>query len=357
MAIGIGIIGSGNIAQLHAGAFKAAGATLAGFCDSRIERAEGMVKEYGGRAVADVAALLAMDDVTAVIIAVPNHLHGPLARAALEAGKDVLLEKPMALDVAQCDEIIAVAEKSDRILQLGFVCRGAPTAVAAQRFIEAGRLGTIYHARANIFRRRGIPGLGRWFTTRDFSGGGVLIDIGVHVIDLVMYLTGYRQATRVSGHCTSMFGSPIDEYTHTEMWAGPPDPTGRFDVEDAANALIRFEGGFTLDLGVTWACNMPNDVVRDGIVLLGRRGGLFLDVWGNRLSLATEDQGILQDIEAKVGAADPWAEGWRRQAERFLEAIETRSPPHATGIDGRRVQAILDAIYRSSEAGCEVDVL
>ncbi|MHC4910992.1 MAG: Gfo/Idh/MocA family protein [Planctomycetota bacterium] len=347
---------SGSIAQLHAGAFEAAGARLAGFCDPRLDRAEAMVQKHGGTAVADVDALLAMDEVTAVIIAVPNHLHGALARKALEAGKDVLLEKPMALDVAQCDEILAVAEKGDRILQLGFVCRGAPTAVAAQRFIEAGRLGTIYHAKASIFRRRGIPGLGRWFTNRDFSGGGVLIDIGVHLIDLVMYLTGYKQATRVSGHCTSTFGLPIEEYTHTEMWAGPPDPTGRFDVEDAASALIRFEGDFTLDLNVTWACNMPNNVVQDGIVLLGRRGGLFIDVWGNRMSLATEDQGILEDVEANVGADDPWSQGWRRQADRFLEAVESRSPPHATGVDGRRVQAILDAIYRSSEAGCEVEI-
>ena len=101
---------------------------------------------------------------------------------------------------------------------------------------------------------------------------------------------------------------------------------------------------------------MPNDVVKDGVVLLGRRGGLFIDVWGNRLSLATEDQGILEDIEASVGAEDPWAEGWRRQAERFLEAVDKRTTPYATGVDGRRVQAILDAIYRSSEEGREVDV-
>ena len=135
----------------------------------------------------------------------------------------------------ECDEIIEAAEGAGRLLQMGFVCRYAPAARAARTLVAEGKFGSIYHVNAALYRRRGIPGLGRWFTTRARSGGGVLMDLGVHLLDLALFLTGFPQATRASAVRTSLFGSPPRQYHYEEMRSGPPDLEGAFDVEVVAS--------------------------------------------------------------------------------------------------------------------------
>jgi predicted dehydrogenase len=291
------------------------------------------------------------------VVAVPNLRHKPLALAALTAGKDVLLEKPMAMNVAECDQIIAALKAaSRRILQVNFVSRQAPSSVAVRDLIQAGRLGTIYHIKAMMYRRRGIPGLGRWFTTKAESGGGVLIDLGVHLIDLAMYLAGHPRPTRVSASCTGMFGRPIEKYAFTEMWAGPPNKQGVFDVDDAATGLIRFQSNLTLELNTTWAANIPDETLPSGMLILGDKGGVFFDIWGKRVSLATEESGYLVDIKPQMAPGEAWAAGWKRQHELFAQAVRDRTAPVATAEHGRTVQAVIDAMYRSSDLGREVEV-
>jgi predicted dehydrogenase len=357
MSLRLGLIGAGQIARLHAEAAVKAGSTVVAVCDVDGGRASALAADHeGATPTTDRDELLARDDVEAVVVAVPNALHKEMAVRALDAGKDVLLEKPMAMNVAECDEIIAAMERSGRLLQLGFVSRCSPMTRTVAEFIAAGRLGTIYHARAQWYRRRGIPGLGGWFTTKAIAGGGVLIDLGVHVIDLVMHLTGRPSPRRVSGVCTGTFGAPIDGYTFTEMWAGPPRPDGVFDVEDAATGLLRFDGGLTMDLSLTWAANIQEDRLPSGILLLGDRGGCFFEPWGTTLRIATEADGHLVDLEPSLPPGDPWAEAWRREHADFAAAVATRTPPSASAADGRAVQSILDAIYRSSAEGREVEI-
>jgi predicted dehydrogenase len=353
----LGIIGAGGIGTLHAEAASKAGWSIAGFCDIQLERARGLAGRHAGAlATTSVEELLGAPEIGAVVVAVPNHLHRDMAIAAMRAGKDVLLEKPMAMNVGQCDEILEVRRATGRILQMNFVCRRTRMAQAARDFIAAGRLGRIYHAKASMYRRRGIPGLGRWFTTKSQAGGGVLIDLGVHVIDLVRHLTGSPRAVRVCGACTSAFGSPIERYRFVSMWAGPVHPRGVFDVEDGACALIRFEGGLTLEVNVTWAMNLPEGTLRDGVVLLGDRGGCSFDIWKNRFVLSTEEEGQLVDLTPQFPDADPWLGAWITQHEIFRSNVEHRRQPDASGEDGRDVQAILDAIYRSSAEGREVEI-
>lgn len=356
MTYRLGIIGAGAIGSLHADAARRAGVNVAAVCDVALPVAEALASQHdGARAVGSVDELLA-GDIDAAVVAVPNNLHKDTAIKALQAGKDVLLEKPMALDPAECDEILAARDRNGRLLQLGFVCRCAPTTRVAAEFIAAGRLGTIYHAKAILVRRRGIPGLGRWFTTKASSGGGVLIDLGVHVIDLVRNLLGSPTPTRVSAHVASQFGDPIDAYNFTEMWAGPPNPDGVFDVEDHANGLIRFDSGLTLEVTTTWASNIAEGLLPNGIYLFGDKGGCFFDIWTDRIEIATEDSGRIVDLKPHLTPGDHWTEAWRRQHEQFAEAVRTRTPPTASGEDGRFIQAVLDAMYRSSEAGREVEV-
>jgi predicted dehydrogenase len=353
----IGIIGAGGIGRLHGEAAAKAGVTVAAFCDVDAERAAAAAAAHpGATAFTEVGELLAAPDCPAVVVAVPNALHKDIAIQALRAGRDVLLEKPMALNTGECDEIIAAAGETDRLVQLGFVCRCAPSTGVVERFIASGRLGRIYHARATWIRRRGIPGLGRWFTTKSMSGGGVLIDLGVHMIDLAMHLAGRPRPQRVSGVCTSNFGSPIADYAFTEMWSGPPRPDGVFDVEDAATALMRFDAGFTMELTTTWAANVSEKDVPSGLLLLGDTGGCFFDIWGERVLLAAQEGRELVDITPELPPGDRWMQAWTTQHERFAEAVRTRTPPDASLAHGREVQSILDAIYRSSEEGREVEI-
>ena len=357
MTFRMGIIGCGAIGNVHAETARRAGLTVAGNWDLLPDRVSGMASKYEGCVGhASVEDLLA-SDVDAVAVAVSNRCHVECAVAALEAGKHVLLEKPMAMNVAQCDEIIAAAERSGKILQLGFVCRGAPASLAVKDFIDAGRFGEIYHAKCSFYRRRGIPGLGGWFTTKAESGGGPLIDLGVHVLDLVMYLTGSHDPVRASGQVVSKFGSPIKDYVFTDMWSGPPKLDGIFDVEDGVTAFIRFGNGMTLELNATWAANLPEGVHANGVTLLGEKAGCFFEVFGDDVTIATEEEGRIVDLNPHfVGGDNKKDDAWDRQYAQFIDAVENGVTPHADGASGRRVQSIIEAIYESSEAQREVEL-
>jgi predicted dehydrogenase len=270
----------------------------------------------------------------------------------MQAGKDVLLEKPMAVSVAECDEILATCKKTGRILQMGFMNRCAPCTLAAMNFIEAGRLGQVYHAKAAFCRRRGIPGLGGWFTTKAMSGGGPLIDLGVHVIDLAWHLAGRPTPLRANGACYSKFGSPIEQYTYSEMWAGSPRYDGTFDVEDAATGTIRFDTGMTLVVDAVWAANMPDDIVKDGVMLWGDKGGLYMNHMTGELRLVYEDAGHVIQVHPDYPKNNPWV----TQLERFKQAIETREQPDAAADQGRTVQAMIEALYRSAKEEREVEL-
>ena len=353
----IGIIGAGGIAQLHAQTASKVGLEVAAVCDIDVDRAERLAAQYDGAIATDShLALLEMSDVPAVAIATPTSTHKPLAVAALDAGKDVLLEKPMAVNCGECDEIVDAAQRADKLLQMGFVCRGAPASLAAKRFIDDGCLGRIYHAKASLYRRRGIPGLGRWFTTKRESGGGVVMDLGVHLLDLVLHLTGHPKPTRVCASCSSTFGSPIDKYTFDEMWGGPPNPKGVFDVEDAVTALMHFDNGMSLELNTTWAADLPEGIYRDGVLLLGDKGGCFFDLWSNELVLSHEQDGALVDTKPSLPTGDAWSAAWQRQYEVFADNLAYRRTPEASATDGLAVQAVLDALYQSAEAGREVQL-
>lgn len=355
MSYRLGIIGAGGIAAVHAEAASHNGIVIAGFCDVDEGKAGQLAAQYpGALATTSVEELLDDERLDAVVVAAPNYLHKSLALAVLQAGKDLLLEKPMAMNVTECDEILNAAQQSAQIVQINFVTRQSPAARAAFDLIQAGRLGRIYHIKAVNCRRRGIPGLGRWFTTKSQSGGGVLIDLGVHLIDLALHLTGRPRVRSVSGACACHFGHPIGSYLFTEMWAGPPDAKGVCDVEDTATAMIRFEDGMVFELHTAWAANLPEASLPNGVLVLGDKGGCYFDPWGRRVTLATEQDGYLVDVMPQLPPGDAWPMAWRRQHELFAESVLTRTPPVSTAEHGREVQLVLDAVYQSSEEGREI---
>ena len=356
MAFQIGIIGCGAIGTVHAKSAHAAGLEVAGAWDLNPAAAAKLAETYPDCVVHDSLDALLSSEVAAVAVAVPNNAHRDCAVAALDAGKHVLLEKPMALSVAECDDIIAAKERAGagQVLQLGFVCRGLPTASAVKAMVEEGRFGSIYHVKCSMYRHRGIPGLGGWFTTKALSGGGPLIDLGVHVLDLAMYLTGNQSPVRASGQVVSEFGSPIEAYVYEEMWAGPPKLDGVFDVEDGAVAFIRFANGMTLELNVTWAANVADGVLPSGITILGRDAGCFFELFGKEVRVVSQADGKLTDDTPQFPCEDAEEEAWKQQYAQFIAAVEDGQAPHADAAAGRCVQALIEAIYQSSDAGAEV---
>ena len=355
MTLRLGVLGAGGIGSIHADAAYRAGSVVAAVWDPDVERAAALAARCAGAVVPETAeALVARDDLDAVVVAAPNAAHVDLAVLAMRAGRDVLLEKPMALSVQGCREILRVRDQTGRKLQLGFVTRGAPAVAAVRARIDAGEVGRPYHVRAQLLRRRGIPGLGGWFTTKSLAGGGVLVDLGVHLLDLVLDLTGRPQVTRVSGACSRIFGPRMESYVYDEMWAGPPRPGGTFDVEDGAVALLRCGRELTIELSVAWASDLPEGIFPVGVMVLGDRGGCWMEPWGRRAVMAGESEGRLIEEELDIQSIDPWDDAWTQQHRLLAQIVKGGAAPTATGEHGLHVQEILEAIYRSSDAGMEI---
>ncbi len=345
LAMKIGIIGAGAIGQKHAEAAVQAGASVSWVADTNLRRA-GELAEQCAAAPCESWEVVFSDPATdAVIIAVPNRLHKSMAIAAMEAGKDVLLEKPMGLSAAQCSEINSVSMRTGRILQIGFVHRYTAVGRLAKRIADENRLGNIYHSKAQLNLRRGVPGLGRWFTTKSSSGGGALIDVGVHLVDLSLHILGYPTVVDVCGQVYSNFGRRMKNYVFESMWAGPPDWEGVCDVEDSAHAFVRFENGATLELNVAWAGNFPQSSMPQSLMgFFGDAGGMTFELFGDHAQFTSEKEGEVFDERLEAPETSPF----RDQLADFMLSIETRETLGPTGREGEVVQAIVDGIYRSS---------
>jgi len=288
-------------------------------------------------------------DIQGVIIGTPNKFHAEQAIASLNAGKHVFLEKPMSMNLPEADAIVAAAKKSGKTVQIGMVNRFKGAAQSLKKFVDSGKCGNIYAAHTAWYRRRGIPGFGGWFTTKSMSGGGALIDIGVHMLDLTLYLMNFPKPVAVSGMTYNIWKN-VSDYTYTSMW-GAPTPGGKKDVDDYALALVRFDGGQTLQLNVSWALNVgsmnPEQVVR----VIGDKGGVALEGLDNPF-IYTEEAGQIVDIKPMYSNVDPGVE----EIKQFAAVIKGEAKPTATVEQGRTVQSILDAIYRSGEERKEVAV-
>lgn len=353
----IGIIGTGSIGRVHARHATRVGLPVVAAWDPSPEAVEAFRGEQPTAAhERNLEALLARQDVDGVVIAAPNDLHEALAVRALQAGKHVLLEKPMATTAQGCDRIAEAAATAGRQVQVGFVCRRLPAVEMAAHLRSAGRFGRIYHAKASMYRRRGVPGLGGWFTTRARSGGGPLIDLGVHLIDAVLEVMGRPRVLQASGATYANFGRRMKGYAHTHMWAGPPRLDGVCDVEDHATALLRCEGGATIEVNATWAMNLPDGALPDGLSILGDAGGCRFGMQDRTITVATEAEGRPADLSPHFLADDPMQQAWDAQALAFRRLLVEGGPAVATAAQGREVQAVIDAIYRSAAEGREVAV-
>jgi predicted dehydrogenase len=345
----LGIIGINSIGAVHADACVKTGAMeVAAISDVAAGPLEEAAKKYNvSDCFEDYRKMLAEADVDAVAVCTPNVCHKEMAIAALEAGKHVFLEKPMAMSSAEGAEILSAAKKAKGILQMGMVQRQKAQSAELRKLVAEGKLGKIYHMHTVLTRRRGIPGLGGWFTTKTMSNGGPLIDLGVHWFDLAMYISGHWNPTAVSAMTYAKFGSPIKDYTYVNMWAGPPKLDGVCDVEDYAAGFVRFGDKATLSFEIAWAANTEDKMF---VEILGDKGGARI-MDSDDLVVLGEEDGRLTDV--KYGFHTK-ATGYDQQMLKFAAACRGEIPPPATAEQGLTIMKLIDAIYASSKTNKEV---
>ncbi len=291
----------------------------------------------------DPEEMLKKEDLQLVSIATPNKFHKPLTLAAFAAGCHVLCEKPMAMNAAEGREMLAAAKKAGKRLMINFSYRFSEQSTALKQQVDSGILGDVYFARTVWHRRRGLPGFGGWFGQKALSGGGPLIDLGVHRLDLALWLMGYPKPVWVLGSTYNPIGSALAEKQGKA-----------FDVEDLAVGLVKFANGATLELEASWATNMKESEFME-TRLYGTKAGLVQrnldETYRFEAEIYLEQNGAHFDMKLHPplpGATSPYY--------HFADAILSGRPHIATGEEGLLVMEILDALYRSAAEGGPVKI-
>lgn len=327
----VAVIGLG-IGRLHLSNYaKLPYAEVVALCDIDERRLHSAQQEFNvPRVFTDYQKLLEMEELEAVSVALPNYLHAPVTIAALRAGKHVLCEKPMALNAQEAEEMLQEAKKARRQLMIHFNQRFSPEAMYVYQLIQKGYLGEIYHGRTLWTRRRFIPGLGGWFTQKKLSGGGPLIDLGVHMLDLALWWMGYPRMKEVLGATFSKIGPRIAQ-----------EQSALFDVEDLATGLIRFENGATLYLEASWAgFYEENETLLTE--LLGTEGGVCRK--NGEVKIVVQKEGAF--LEETPHRYPPCP----NPQEHFVQCILKEEPVLPSGEQGLEVMRILDALYASAQS-------
>jgi predicted dehydrogenase len=333
--VNVGIIGLGWPGREHLKGYKQSSrARVVAVCDMNSDIAHQQAEEHDiAQIYADHRKMLKEADIDAVSVCLPNYLHAPVTLDALRAGKHVICEKPPALDARQARKMAETAKAGGLTLMYALCQRFSGAAQLAKDYIDKGDLGEIYCGRAVYHRRRGIPmGAGSWFVDKKRSGGGALIDIGVHALDCAWWLMGTPKPVSVSGSTYHKFQHLVPKGTN-------------FDVDDSAFALIKFDNEATLILECSWALNLPGG---SAIQVAGTKGGTEL----SPMTFFLERDGIQLDVTPQVPQTDSFA----GQTNHFVECIQQRKTPIMSAEHGVQLMQMLDGIYKSSATGREVRI-
>ena len=343
----VGIIGNGGIANCHASGYKALGdrVEIVACCDIVEEKAKAFAEKYDiPNYYTDCKDMLAKEDIDVISVCTWNSAHAPCTIAALDAGCHVICEKPMAMSAAEAEEMKAAAEKNGKLLMVGFVRRQGDDARDAKALVDNGELGEVYYAKATYLRRCGYPG--GWFGNKELSGGGPLIDLGVHLIDLSIWLMGNPTPVSVSGNTFSKFSdNDLSDSANSDF--GDKKAEGIFDVEDLAMGMIRFDNGAILQIEFSWASNIKGE--SRFVELRGSKAGL---TWKDgKLEIYTEEEGELVDIiPTKLSEKD----GHGRNLKHFYDVVIDGAKPDFEPQQGIDMIKILCAMYESAKQGKEI---
>ncbi len=333
------LVGAGDMGINNANRICAdARAEIVAICDTNISRARQTASRFGVAAVfPNIEELLASKvNFTAAAISTTNITHAPLSVALLKAGKNVYCEKPPAADLAGTKAIAAAAKKAKGVFMFGFNQRFDPWAQHAKQEIQKGQLGQIYHAQTQWHRRIWNATFGRWFTDKRISGGGPLLDIGVHRLDQTLWLMGFPKVLSACGA----------SYAHLAK-AESQRLKKSYSVEDFAVAFLRLAGGATLILQTSYLSYLPLGDAEMSTLIMGTRRGMLESKGVLRLmsNQAARPQDTLL-CEYKQPRVSPMGS--------FLDSILKGRPSPCSAAEGLQVMEVLDAIYRSAASGKEV---
>lgn len=345
----VGIIGTGNISNAHMEGYNTLldSVELAACCDLDREKAEAFAKRYGfAKVYTDYNEMLANEKLDAVSVCTWNAEHKNAAIAALKAGANVLCEKPMAMNRFEAEEMKKAADDSGRVLMIGFVRRFGKDAELMKTFIDGGTMGDLYYAKANYLRRNGCPG--GWFGDKAYSGGGPLIDLGVHVMDFVRYLAGRPKPVSAFGVTYDNLG--CDRASSEKGWVSSSKGRDfKYDVEDFASALIRFDSGLTLQIEASFNLNIKNDT--GTIELFGTKSVAKLDP---EVELFTDMNGGFVNVKpcGSVGGRNIFV----AEIQHFIDCVRNGTPCISPAEDGVELMKMIDAIYESARTGRTVEI-
>jgi len=364
--IRVAIIGCGGIAnQKHLPAFRANAdrADLVAFCDIIEERAVKAAKEYGtedAKVYTDYTELLADKSLNLDLVHVltPNVSHCPITVAAFEAGCNVMCEKPMAATSADAQKMIDAWKKSGKKFTIGYQNRFRDDTQTLHASCAAGELGEIYFAKAHALRRRAVPTWGV-FPNKELQGGGPLIDIGTHALDITLWMMDNYEPASVSGQVFYKLGR--DPKGPEGNVFGPWDPE-TFQTEDSAFGLVKMKNGATIFIEAAWALNILKSMEASTTVC-GTRAGAEIHHGGSyfedELIYNTVEHGqLMEKTISKAGKVDFFEGGGSPEAIRentqWLDAIEGKGEALVKPEQAFVVTQILEAIYKSAETGKEV---
>lgn len=346
----LGLIGTGFISQgahvkgYHELTDKCEVVTI---CDLKSDVRETMRTKHGfsdARFTDDYKTVLSDPDIDAVVIATPNAVHMQPTLDALAAGKHVLCEKPLSMNAEQSQAMCRAAKDAGKILQVALQYRFSGFAQFTADFIKNGHMGEIYFARAKALRRRGVPGWGV-FIDKEKQGGGPLIDIGVHILDLTLFLMGYPKPVAASGKTWDTLGKdPVNK----NFW-GDYD-RAKFTVEDFAVGMIRFDNGAVVSLESSFMANIEADPMETQV--FGTKAGAIVKAIGDDpVTIFKQIDG--QYFEMKPQNIPHVESPYVAEIDAFVSAILEGKPSPVPGEQGLTLNAIFDALYKSSASGKE----
>ena len=351
----VAIIGTGGISHEHMKGYLSVpeDVEIVGLCDIDEEKVNNYAKKYDVDAkcvYTDYRKMLAEVKPDAVSVCTWNAEHKAATIAALEAGANVLCEKPMAMNTQEALEMEAVAEKTGKLLMVGFVRRFGNDAEILTEFIKNGTLGDLYYAKATYLRRNGWPG--GWFGDKEYSGGGPVIDLGVHVMDLVRYLAGNPKPVSVYAVAYDNLG-PNRAVGGRGAWISSSHKKQdyKYNVEDFASAMIKFDTGLTIALEASFNLNIKQDV--GNIELFGTKGG----------AAVSPEVEIFTDIDGRFVNVTPYGETalsfnglFEREIVHFVNCAKNGGACRVSPADGVMLMRMIDAIYESAATGHEVEI-
>ena len=348
--IKVAIIGCGTIAtSAHMPGYRANAdlAEVKYFCDIIPERAQKLRDAYGsGEVVVDYHDILNDPEITCVSVCTPNFAHAPIAIDFLRAGKHVLCEKPAAINSELAMEMKKAADETGKILNIGVCNRFKNDIIQIEKIISSGELGDIYHVNCSFRAFRSIPGLGGPFTQKEKAGGGALIDWGVHFLDLIFYCINQPKVKTVSAETYSILGKEMEGYTYVNMWAGPPDYNGTYDVEEYCTGLVRTEGA-SINVNGAWAQNIFEEAMF--VEFLGTKGGIKLNYYGGFTIYGTKN-GMLTETKIAQQPNNMYDDEIRDFLIKAPQGIKTKANIDCALVTSR----VMDEIYRSAELHREI---